>query len=140
MLAGFGVGAAVAALPATAAITGAAAGWSPWDVGACALLALVAVFVVPPAPYLPALNSVPLIGSPRFRIELRLNGRRDMRIRIDDCGWRHLDVGTGPPIVMLHGEPAWSFIWRKVIPPLVDAGYPRGPRPVAGRANRRLAT
>lgn len=24
---------------------------------------------------------------------------------------------------MLHGEPAWSFIWRKVIPPLVDAGY-----------------
>jgi haloalkane dehalogenase len=35
----------------------------------------------------------------------------------------HLDVGDGPPIVMLHGEPAWSFIWRKVIPPLVDAGY-----------------
>ena len=35
----------------------------------------------------------------------------------------HLDVGTGPPIVMLHGEPAWSFIWRKTIPPLVEAGY-----------------
>lgn len=35
----------------------------------------------------------------------------------------HLDVGDGPPIVMLHGEPAWSFVWRKVIPPLVDAGY-----------------
>ena len=24
---------------------------------------------------------------------------------------------------MLHGKPAWSFIWRKVIPPLVGAGY-----------------
>ena len=35
----------------------------------------------------------------------------------------HLDVGEGRPIVMLHGEPAWSFIWRKVIPPLVGAGY-----------------
>ena len=35
----------------------------------------------------------------------------------------HLDVGDGPPIVLLHGEPAWSFIWRKVIPPLVEAGY-----------------
>ena len=35
----------------------------------------------------------------------------------------HIDVGDGPPIVFLHGEPAWSFIWRKVIPPLVDAGY-----------------
>jgi haloalkane dehalogenase len=35
----------------------------------------------------------------------------------------HIDVGDGPPILMLHGEPAWSFIWRKVIPLLVDAGY-----------------
>jgi haloalkane dehalogenase len=35
----------------------------------------------------------------------------------------HLDVGEGPPILLIHGEPTWSFIWRKVIPPLVDAGY-----------------
>src|SRR5262249_51748879 len=35
----------------------------------------------------------------------------------------HLDVGDGPPILMIHGEPSWSFIWRKTIPPLVDAGY-----------------
>ncbi len=35
----------------------------------------------------------------------------------------HLDVGEGPPILMIHGEPSWSFIWRKVIPPLVEAGY-----------------
>jgi haloalkane dehalogenase len=42
---------------------------------------------------------------------------------VDGLRLAHLDVGEGPPVVMLHGEPAWSFIWRKVIPPLVDAGY-----------------
>jgi haloalkane dehalogenase len=35
----------------------------------------------------------------------------------------HIDVGEGAPVVFLHGEPAWSFIWRKTIPPIVAAGY-----------------
>ncbi len=35
----------------------------------------------------------------------------------------HVDVGEGPPVVMIHGSPTWSFIWRKVIPPVRDAGY-----------------
>jgi haloalkane dehalogenase len=35
----------------------------------------------------------------------------------------HLDVGDGPPVVFLHGEPTWSFLWRKVIPPVRDAGF-----------------
>ena len=35
----------------------------------------------------------------------------------------HIDVGEGAPVVMIHGEPAWSLIWRKVIPPIRDAGY-----------------
>ncbi len=35
----------------------------------------------------------------------------------------HLDEGEGPPVVLLHGEPTWSFLWRKVIPPLRDAGF-----------------
>jgi hypothetical protein len=90
MLARFGVGAAVAALPAAAAITGAASGWSPWVIAVCTLLALFAVLVVPPAPYLRLLNRVPLIGSPKFEIVLRLNGRRDMRVRIDD--WSNTSV------------------------------------------------
>jgi len=42
---------------------------------------------------------------------------------VDGLRLAHLDVGEGPPILMIHGEPTWSFIWRKVIPPLVDAGY-----------------
>src|SRR3954453_6838436 len=35
----------------------------------------------------------------------------------------HLDEGSGPPVVLFHGEPTWSFLWRKVMPPLVDAGF-----------------
>jgi haloalkane dehalogenase len=42
---------------------------------------------------------------------------------VDGLRLAHLDVGEGPPILMIHGEPSWSFIWRKVIPPLVEAGY-----------------
>jgi haloalkane dehalogenase len=35
----------------------------------------------------------------------------------------HVDEGDGAPVVFLHGEPTWSFLWRRVIPPLRDAGY-----------------
>jgi haloalkane dehalogenase len=35
----------------------------------------------------------------------------------------HLDDGEGAPVVFLHGEPTWSFLWRKVIPPVRDAGF-----------------
>jgi haloalkane dehalogenase len=35
----------------------------------------------------------------------------------------HLDEGEGAPIFFMHGEPTWSFLWRKVIGPVRDAGY-----------------
>ncbi len=35
----------------------------------------------------------------------------------------HVDVGEGPPVLMVHGSPMWSFVWRKVIPPVREAGY-----------------
>jgi haloalkane dehalogenase len=35
----------------------------------------------------------------------------------------HIDEGDGSPVVLLHGEPTWSFLWRKVIGPLVEAGH-----------------
>ena len=34
-----------------------------------------------------------------------------------------VDEGDGEPIVLLHGEPTSSYLWRNVIPPLVAAGY-----------------
>lgn len=34
----------------------------------------------------------------------------------------HVDEGAGAPVLMLHGEPTWSFVYRKMIPIFVDAG------------------
>ncbi len=37
---------------------------------------------------------------------------------------RYLDEGPadGPVVLCMHGEPSWSYLYRKMIPPLVDAG------------------
>jgi haloalkane dehalogenase len=35
----------------------------------------------------------------------------------------HLDEGEGAPVVFLHGEPTWSFLWRKVFPAVRDGGF-----------------
>jgi haloalkane dehalogenase len=35
----------------------------------------------------------------------------------------HVDEGSGPPVVLLHGEPTWSYLYRKVMGPLLGAGY-----------------
>ncbi len=32
----------------------------------------------------------------------------------------YLDEGSGPPVVMVHGNPNWSYYWRKLIPALSD--------------------
>ncbi|MBT8202299.1 MAG: alpha/beta fold hydrolase [Acidimicrobiia bacterium] len=40
-----------------------------------------------------------------------------------DIRMHYLDEGSGPPVLLFHGEPTWSFLYRKVIPPLVEAGY-----------------
>jgi haloalkane dehalogenase len=42
---------------------------------------------------------------------------------VDGLRLAHLDEGAGSPVVFLHGEPTWSFLWRKVIPPVRDAGF-----------------
>ena len=42
---------------------------------------------------------------------------------VDGLRLARVEAGDGSPVVMLHGEPAWSYIWRRVIPPLVDAGH-----------------
>jgi haloalkane dehalogenase len=35
----------------------------------------------------------------------------------------HVDEGSGPTVLLMHGEPSWSYLYRKVIPILVDAGF-----------------
>ena len=41
----------------------------------------------------------------------------------NDIRMHYLDEGEGDPVILFHGEPTWSFLYRKVIPPLVAAGY-----------------
>jgi haloalkane dehalogenase len=42
---------------------------------------------------------------------------------VQDLRLAHLDEGEGAPVLFLHGEPTWSFLWRNVIPPVRDAGF-----------------
>ncbi len=35
----------------------------------------------------------------------------------------YVDEGEGDPIVCFHGEPTWSYLYRKMLPPLVEAGH-----------------
>lgn len=42
---------------------------------------------------------------------------------VDGLRLAHLEEGEGPPVLFMHGEPTWSFLWRKVIPAVRDAGF-----------------
>ena len=37
---------------------------------------------------------------------------------LDGLRLHYLDEGAGDPVLLLHGEPTWSFLWRRLIPPL----------------------
>lgn len=40
-----------------------------------------------------------------------------------DIRLHYVDEGSGSPVVLFHGEPTWSFLYRKVIAGLVTAGF-----------------
>jgi haloalkane dehalogenase len=44
-------------------------------------------------------------------------------VDVDGVRLHYLDEGEGDPIVCFHGEPTWSYLYRKMIPPLVGAGH-----------------
>jgi haloalkane dehalogenase len=43
--------------------------------------------------------------------------------QFDGVRLAHVDEGEGAPVLFMHGEPTWSFLWRKVLAPVRDAGY-----------------
>ena len=57
-----------------------------------------------------------LEGLPDFPFESTYRQVNGLRLA-------HLDEGEGAPVIFFHGEPTWSFLWRKVIPPVRDAGF-----------------
>jgi haloalkane dehalogenase len=40
----------------------------------------------------------------------------------DGLRMHYVDEGSGSPILLLHGEPTWSYLYRKTIPPLLEVG------------------
>ena len=55
---------------------------------------------------------------PGFAYELK-------SVEIDGLRQGYVDEGPadGPVVLLLHGQPTWAFLYRKMIPVLVDAGY-----------------
>jgi haloalkane dehalogenase len=57
-----------------------------------------------------------LEGLPDFPFDSRYRDFEGLRLA-------HLDEGDGTPVWFMHGNPTWSFLWRKVFPSVRDAGF-----------------
>lgn len=46
-------------------------------------------------------------------------------VTVDDVRIHYVDEGPrdADPVLMLHGEPSWSYLYRKMIPPIAAAGH-----------------
>lgn len=44
------------------------------------------------------------------------------RVNVAGTEISYAEVGTGDPIVFLHGNPTWSYLWRNIIPHVSDLG------------------
>jgi haloalkane dehalogenase len=40
----------------------------------------------------------------------------------DGLRMHYVDEGDGAPVLLLHGEPTWAFLYRKIVPPLAASG------------------
>src|SRR5918997_3641741 len=72
----------------------------------------------------------------RFRLEVDVFRTPDERFEgfpgydfephyaeVDGLRLHYVDEGSGPPVVCFHGEPTWAYLYRKMLPPLVDGGH-----------------
>jgi haloalkane dehalogenase len=41
---------------------------------------------------------------------------------VDGLRLHYVDEGGGDPVVCFHGEPTWAYLYRRMLPPLVEAG------------------
>ncbi len=52
-----------------------------------------------------------------------LNEAGEKRLQANGLTFRVIDRGEGPAVLLLHGWPDSSYLWRQTIPVLVEAGY-----------------
>ena len=43
------------------------------------------------------------------------------RVPVDGTEISYVDIGDGPPVVFLHGNPTSSYLWRNIIPHLSNS-------------------
>src|SRR2546430_16936575 len=43
-------------------------------------------------------------------------------VEVDGLRMHYVEEGKGQPVLLLHGEPSWSYLYRKMIPVLAGAG------------------
>lgn len=61
--------------------------------------------------------NLPDFPFPPHYVQITDTDGTDLRLAYIDEGPR-----DGPVVLLMHGEPSWSFLYRKIIPPLVAAG------------------
>jgi haloalkane dehalogenase len=62
-------------------------------------------------------------------------------LEIEGLRMAYVEHGSGDPILLLHGEPTWSYLYRHMIPPLAAAGRVIAPDLVGfGRSDKPAAT
>jgi haloalkane dehalogenase len=44
-------------------------------------------------------------------------------VEIEGLRMAYVEKGSGDPILMLHGEPTWGYLYRHMIPPLSEVGH-----------------
>jgi haloalkane dehalogenase len=44
-------------------------------------------------------------------------------VELEGLRLHYVDEGSGRPVVCFHGEPTWAYLYRKMLPPLVEAGH-----------------
>lgn len=54
---------------------------------------------------------------------MRLFPARPRSISVGGLDYAYVDEGSGPPVVLVHGNPSWSFHFRSLVARLPRAGY-----------------
>ncbi len=89
------------------------------------IVAQATLFLIPQRPQQLRLQAMPFVfltyGS-RIR-PIPLGHPSMLSLMVCVCTmWRRV-TSTGKTVLLLHGEPSWSYLYRKMIPILVSAGY-----------------